>query len=111
MAWATKKQFAILMSSEKGKDLAEKLPDIDQSMFQEEFAKLLGSENGKEQKQEDANVDPLSDDELEKLYSRTGGDDNVMISYLRKIDLKEEISNGDLQGIVESFMDRKHGSI
>ena len=42
MAWSSKKQYAIMMSSEEGKDLAEKMPDLSQDEFNVEFSKLLG---------------------------------------------------------------------
>lgn len=42
MAWASKKQYAICMESEEGKDLIEKLPQMEQDEFNVEFGKLLG---------------------------------------------------------------------
>lgn len=42
MAWATKKQFAILNSSEAGKNLIEKLGSMSQQQFNQAFQKLLG---------------------------------------------------------------------
>lgn len=42
MAWASKKQSEILMKSEEGKDLIEKLPTLSQDDFQVEFGKILG---------------------------------------------------------------------
>lgn len=42
MAWASKKQSEILMKSEEGKDLIEKLPTLSQDDFQVEFGKVLG---------------------------------------------------------------------
>ena len=41
MAWASKKQSEILMKSEEGKDLIEKLPNLSQDDFQIEFGKIL----------------------------------------------------------------------
>ena len=42
MAWASKKQYAILMSSEEGKDLAEQLGEMEQDEFNKKFSELLG---------------------------------------------------------------------
>ena len=42
MAWATKKQYAILMSSEEGKDIAENLGEMSQDEFNKKFSELLG---------------------------------------------------------------------
>ena len=42
MAWASKKQFAILMSSEEGKNLAEKIGEMEQEEFNKAFSELLG---------------------------------------------------------------------
>ena len=42
MAWASKKQYAICMESEEGKDLIEDLPNMSQDEFNVEFGKLLG---------------------------------------------------------------------
>lgn len=52
MAWASKKQYAILNSSEEGKDLIEKLPDLSQDEFQVEFGKFIG-ENGSSYEEDD----------------------------------------------------------
>lgn len=46
MAWASKKQYAIMMSSEEGKNLVERMPEMEQDEFQVEFGKLLGKEGG-----------------------------------------------------------------
>lgn len=42
MAWASKKQYAILMNSEEGKDLAEQLGELSQEEFEKKFGELLG---------------------------------------------------------------------
>lgn len=52
MAWATKKQFAILNSSEQGKNIIEKLGQLSQEQFNSMFQKLIGqsgSANGQQQ--------------------------------------------------------------
>ena len=58
MAWATKKQYAILMSSEEGKDLAENLGEMSQDDFNKKFSELLGK-NGQ-------TIDKKPDNEEEK---------------------------------------------
>lgn len=42
MAWATKKQFAILNNSEEGKNIIEKLGQLSQEQFNNLFQKLIG---------------------------------------------------------------------
>lgn len=57
MAWASKKQYAILNSSEEGKDLIEKLPDLSQNEFQVEFGKFIGK-SGSSYEEDDEEMRP-----------------------------------------------------
>lgn len=79
MAWASKKQYAILNNSEEGKDLIEKLPDLSQDEFQVEFGKFIGKsgssyeedEEGEEKKSKpslSAIVDEVSHFTKDKNY-------------------------------------------
>jgi hypothetical protein len=43
MAWATKKQFAILTGNDKGKDIIQRLPQMSQDEFQKVFTDFLKS--------------------------------------------------------------------
>lgn len=60
MAFASKKQYAILMNSEEGKDLAEKLGEMEQEEFNKKFSELMGksgqssNDTSKEQDEEEA---------------------------------------------------------
>lgn len=45
MAWASKKQYAILMNNENGKDLILKLPDMTQEAFSKAFGEFLKGNN------------------------------------------------------------------
>lgn len=74
MAWASKKQYAILMSSEEGKDLAEQLGEMEQEEFNKKFSELLGksgqsttddsSKNNEEKESQKRKIDTL-DKELD----------------------------------------------
>ena len=65
MAWASKKQYAICMESEEGKDLIEKLPKLSQDEFQVEFGKLLGKTGASYDKNEDEDYnDSDNEDDL-----------------------------------------------
>lgn len=64
MAWASKKQYAICMESEEGKDLIEKLPKLSQDEFQVEFGKLLGKTGASYDKNEDEDYKEDKDDDL-----------------------------------------------
>ena len=68
MAWASKKQYAIMMSSEEGKNLAEKMPDLSQNDFSNEFAKLLGQSGTKEAENEETE-EKKPDDEEKYVFS------------------------------------------
>ncbi len=49
-------------------------------------------------------VDLLSDEALAKLFKQYDGDEDAVLEYLREnLDGKADISNGDLQGVVEAF--------
>lgn len=49
MAWASKKQYAILMGSEEGKKLADKLNNMEQDEFNKAFSDLIGKKSTKEE--------------------------------------------------------------
>lgn len=81
MAWASKKQYAILMESEEGKDLVEKLPDMSQDEFQVEFGKLIGK-SGQTYNKED--YEDNDDDERQEIidsgkseWVKSSGDEKV----------------------------------
>jgi hypothetical protein len=46
MAWASKKQFAILNGSKEGKDIIERLPKLKQDEFQKVFDNYLNKPKG-----------------------------------------------------------------
>lgn len=72
MAWASKKQYAILMGSEEGKKLADKLSDMEQEDFNKAFSKLIGRSNKKEDADKKAHEEQYSDwDDLD--YERAWG--------------------------------------
>ena len=65
MAWATKKQFAILNNSDKGKKIAKNLPNLSQDDFQRQFTELIkGSKSDKE-------VDIDEDKQKETIEKKT----------------------------------------
>lgn len=45
MAWASKNQYAILITNENGKDLILKLPDMTQEAFSKAFGEFLKGNN------------------------------------------------------------------
>lgn len=57
MAWASKKQYAILMSSEEGKDLAEQLGEMEQDEFNKKFNELLGKTGQSIQEEDNDDID------------------------------------------------------
>lgn len=78
MAWASKKQYAILMNSEEGKDLIQDLPNLSQDEFQVEFGKILGKSGASYNRDEDEDYDDdlpwwdkPDEDEMREAY----GDD------------------------------------
>lgn len=64
MAWASKKQYAILMNSEEGKDLIQDLPNLSQDEFQVEFGKILGKNGGTYNRDEDEDYKEDNEDDL-----------------------------------------------
>lgn len=73
MAWASKKQYAIMMNSEEGKDLAEQLPDLEQDDFNVKFGELLGKGGTYSEEDEDTknlfeNFDVASEEETQKMF-------------------------------------------
>lgn len=70
MAWSSKKQYAIMMSSKEGKDLIEKMPDLSQDEFQEEFSKLLGK-SGEQSTPKQEDKKPETKKETKYVYKIT----------------------------------------
>ena len=73
MAWATKKQFAILNNSKEGKNILEKLGQMSQDQFNNAFQKLLGQsgENGQQQEQVGGMGQTQQDEEKEPKKEMT----------------------------------------
>jgi len=71
MAWASKEQYAILMNSEKGKDLAEKIGDMTQEEFEKAFSFFVSDENKQsdfyEQSMDKVNDSYFDDFELKEI--------------------------------------------
>lgn len=67
MAWASKKQYAILMNSEEGKDLIQDLPNLSQDEFQVEFGKILGKSGVSYNRNEDEDYKEDEDDVLDDI--------------------------------------------
>jgi hypothetical protein len=57
MAWASKKQFAILNGSKEGKDIIERLPKLKQDEFQKVFDNYLNKPKGSKPKNEKAEAE------------------------------------------------------
>jgi hypothetical protein len=81
MAWASKKQYAIMMSSEEGEKLASQMKDLSQDEFNKRFSELLGKQSGESEKTtKKGSKEPpkksLKEEWLEKL--------NVEYEYYKK---------------------------
>lgn len=76
MAWVSPKVFAILSSSEEGKDIIEKLPDLSQEECQAELDAFFG-EGGKGASSGEAYGKAKSDDEAEERAYKEQGDKEV----------------------------------
>lgn len=107
MAWASKKQYAILMNSEEGQDLAEQLPDLDQDEFDRRFSELLGkggksSSNNSEQKgkKESNNFYDDSNSNEEDVFN-----DDFEASLIDYINLEKNNGNTNYATITENVMD------
>lgn len=90
MAWASKKQYAILMNSEEGKDLAEQLPDLDQDDFQVKFGELLGKTGASYDWNDDDDREPTKEER--ESYENY---DNWLKDEAKKGDKKENEEDDD----------------
>lgn len=72
MAWASKKQYAILTNNEDGKDLILKLPNMTQEEFQKAFGEFLKGNNipYEEDKEESNKIDLFNGDKTK--LNKTG---------------------------------------
>lgn len=77
MAWASKKQYAILMNSEEGKDLAEQLGELSQEEFEKKFGELLGKGGSYSEDDEEKSSDDNYNDYFERReYEKNKNVDN-----------------------------------
>lgn len=94
MAWASKKQYAICMESEEGKDLIEKLPQMEQDEFNVEFGKLLGksgaSYDSKSDKEENGDTNTLFKETKRTIASSYNNEDIEIFENTKYFD---EIAN------------------
>lgn len=105
MAWASKKQYAILMSSEEGKDLAEQLGEMEQEEFNKKFSELLGKSGQSTTKEVSNNFDfdkevsEMSEEQIDEVLNKKEENQKRKIDTLEKeLDLDKEVREMILQG-------------
>ena len=92
MAWASKKQYAILMSSEEGKDLAEKLGEMEQEEFNKKFSELLGKSG--QSTTDDSSTDN-EEEEKQKWLEENGYENEDEVPWWEKDDNADEYEDDD----------------
>ena len=92
MAWASKKQYAILMSSEEGKDLAEQLGEMEQEEFNKKFSELLGKSG---QSTTDNNSTDNEEEEKQKWLEKNGYESEDEVDWWERDDNADEYEDNE----------------
>ena len=95
MAWASKKQYAILMSSEEGKDLAEQLGEMEQDEFNKKFSELLGKSGESTSEAKDNSKQDNEEQAKQKWLEENGYESENEVPWWERDDNADEYDEED----------------
>lgn len=95
MAWASKKQYAILMSSEEGKDLAEQLGEMEQDEFNKKFSELLGKSGESTSEAKENSNDDNEEEAKKKWLEENGYESEDEVPWWERDDNSDEYDDND----------------
>ena len=89
MAWASKKQYAIMMNSEEGKKIVDDLPNLSQEEFNKRFSELLNKVSNSQTQETEIDKETETDKETEIEIKKQSIKKRLQASY------DEAIGNDD----------------